>query len=314
MRSIRTSIRGSINEAGLTATQAEARVGRILNAAHTDLATSLPEGAATAFQRADTFYRERMVHVDDVLKKFLGPRDAQVSGEQAFARLKSIASPGGDGRRLAALMRDMEPSERQDVAATIAQSLGRRSADEPFSTALFLTQTRKLSPSARKTIFGPDGAQSIDNLRLLSRKLEEAGKDINHSRSATVLERQGWRNAARTFIAAIAGVGGQAASGSIAGGVAGVGVAATAMGASAARRVLSARAMVNPKVSLWLAQAADISTPAAAQTHIRRLGAIAAREPAIAGEITQLQQSLSRAMSAPAVASDNPAQNDQQGQ
>jgi hypothetical protein len=62
----------------------------------------------------------------------------------------------------------------------------------------------------RRTIFGPDGAQSIENLRLLSRKLEEAEKDINRSRSATVLERQGIRSAARAFIAGLAGMGGMA--------------------------------------------------------------------------------------------------------
>jgi hypothetical protein len=48
---------------------------------------------------------------------------------------------------------------------------------------------------------------------LLSRKLEEAEKDINRSRSATVLERQGIRSAARAFIAGIAGIGGTGGDG-----------------------------------------------------------------------------------------------------
>jgi hypothetical protein len=303
LRQLRQSLRGRINEQNLGATQAEARAMQALDATQLDAAINLPKGAATAYRRADTYYRERQVHIDDILDRFLGGNidrgQARLSGEQAFQRLKSMTSPGGDGRRLAALMRDLEPGERQDIAATIAQSLGRRSSDEPFSTALFLSQTRKLSPSARRTIFGPDGAQSIDNLRLLSRKLEEAGKDINRSRTATVLERQGWRNAARSVITALAGIGGTAATGSVAGGAAGLAVAGTAMGASAARRLLSARAMVNPRVSRWLAEAADISTERQAKEATRKLGVIIAREPAIAHELKPVYEALQQRLFTP---------------
>lgn len=306
LRGLRQSLRGRINEQDLTATQAEARAIRVLDATHDDARASLPQGAATAYRRADTYYRERMVHIDDVLDRFLGGNvergQARLSGEQAFQRLKSMTSPGGDGRRLAALMRDLEPNERQDIAATIAHSLGRRSADEPFSTALFLSQTRKLSPSARRTIFGPDGAQSIDNLRLLSRKLEEAGKDINRSRSATVLERQGWLAAARNIIAGLAGLGGAAATGSMAGGAAGLAVAGAAMGGSAARRILSARAMVNPRVSRWLAEGADVSTKRQAEEATRKLGVIIAREPALAHELQPIHAFLTQRLSQPLAA------------
>jgi hypothetical protein len=318
LRQLRTSLRGRIAEQNLTATQAEARAVRALDATQQDVAANAPE-AATAYRRADTYYRERQTHIDDIVKRLTGGKvgtdEFQVSGEQAFQRLKSMASPGGDGRRLGALMRDLDPNERQDIAATIAQSLGRRAPDEPFSTALFLSQTRKLSPSARRTIFGPDGAQSIDNLRLLSRKLEEAGKDINRSRSATVLERQGIRTAARAFITGLAGLGSGVATGSISGGIAGVGVAGTAMGVSAVRRVLSARAMVNPRVSRWLAEAADASTPAQAKEATRKLGVTIAREPAIAHELQPVYQFLQNRLELPLAASpDQPesANNEQQ--
>jgi hypothetical protein len=302
IRNLRTSIRGRINQSGLTATQADARANRVLDALQQDVASSLPPGAATAYRRADAFYRERMTHVDDVISRFLGPKDRPLSGEQSFARLKSMASPGGDGRRLGAIMRSLDGPERQDVAATIAQSLGRRSPDEPFSTALFVSQTSKLSPSARRTIFGPDGAQSIDNLRLLSRKLEEAEKDINRSRSATVLERQGLRMAARSFIATLAGMGSTAAmTGSAGVGIAGGAAAGGAMMASAARRVLSARAMVNPRVSRWLAEAADVATERQAKEATRKLGVIIAREPALANELQPVYQALQQRLSGTAM-------------
>lgn len=309
LRQLRTSLRGRVNEQNLGATQAEARAIRALDATQQDVAANVPE-AASAFRRADTYYRERQTHIDDIIRRItggkVGANDYQVSGEQAFQRIKSMASPGGDGRRLAALMRDLEPNERQDIAATIAQGLGRRSPDEPFSTALLISQTRKLSPSARKTIFGPDGAQSIDNLRLLSQKLGEAEKDINRSRSATVLERQGIRTAARAFISGLAGIGGTAATGSIGGGIAGMAVAGGAMGASAARRVLSARAMVNPRVSRWMAEAADTSTPQQAKEATRKLALIISREPALAHELRPVYDFLENRLALPLAA--NPDQ------
>lgn len=305
LRQLRTSLRGRVNEQSLGATQAEARAIRAMDATQQDVASAVP-AAAHAYRRADSFYRERQTHVDDIIQRITGGNvgggNFQVSGEQAFQRLRSMTSPGGDGRRLAALMRDLEPNERQDIAATIAQGLGRRSPDEPFSTALFISQTRKLSPSARRTIFGPDGAQSIDNLRLLSQRLETAERDINRSRSATVLERQGWRNAARAVISGLAGMGGTAATGSFAGGAAGVAVAAGAMGASAARKVLSARAMVNPRVSRWLADTVNVQTRQQAAAAVRRLGSIIAREPALAHELQPIYDSLTSRVTQPLAA------------
>lgn len=311
IRNIRTSLRGEISRQNLTLTQAEARALRVMDAAKRDIQRDAPSAAANAYARADAFNTERQIMVDDIKKSILGKRDEPLDPQQAFAKIKSLASPGGNGRRLSAIMRHLEPDERQDIAATVAQSLGRRSPDESFSTALFVSQARKLSPSARRTIFGPDGAQSIDNLRLLARKLEEAGKDINRSRSATVLERQGLRMAARSFIATLAGMGGTAAmTGSAGIGIAGGAVAGGAMMASAGRRVLSARAMVNPRVSRWLAEAADVSTERQAKEATRKLGVIIGREPALARELQPIYDSLQQRLTMPLAANSQPEGND----
>lgn len=310
IRNLRASVRGRIDQSGLTATQADARANRILDALQQDVQASLPSAAAQAYRRADLFYRERMVHIDDIIGRFLGPRDKPLSGEQAFNRLKAMTSPGGDSRRLSGLMRSLDPPERQDISATIAQSLGRRAPDEPFSPALFLSQVRKLSPGAQRTLFGAEGVQSIDNLRLLSQRLEGAEQDINRSRSATVLERQGIRTAARAFISGIAGIGGAAMTGSVSGGIAGMAVAGGAMGASAARRVLSARAMVNPRVSMWLADAANVGTQQQAQEMTRRLSVIIAREPVLAQELQPIYQMLEQRLATPLAANPEPQRDD----
>lgn len=300
LRALRTSIRERVNEANLTATQAEARAHRVLDAVHQDLA-SLPNGAAQAFRRADMYYRERMVHIDDVLERFIGQTKAgqpRLSGEQALKQLKTMASPGGDGRRLAALWRDMTPDEQADVAATLMHSIGRRDADAPFSVDLFLSHVRNLSPSARRTIFGPSGAESVNRLVTLSRSLQQAGREINRTKSGTTVKQAAGRAVAAALLGGGGGamVGGAGTAGLAAGG------AVAAMGAAAGLRNLSARALMSPRISAWLADVANATTPAQVQRLANRLGVIAAREPALAGELAPIQQQLSGQAAVPALA------------
>jgi hypothetical protein len=310
LRDLRTSIRGRINEKNLTATQAEARAMRVLDAVHDDL-RSLPNGAAGAFRRADTYYRERMTHIDDVTSRFLGPKDKALSGEEAFSRLKRMTSPNGDGRRLASMWRDLAPSEQSDVAATIAQSLGRRDPDAPFSTALFVSQVAKLSPSARRTIFGPGGADSIGNLVTLSRSLENATSRLNRSNTA----RSFWQDSGRTLATALTlGPLTGAGTGSV---TTGATVAAVPIAASIIRtgqRALSARALMSPRVSRWLAELPNIASQGQAQSHVQRLGTIMAREPALSGELQPLQRWLSESFGrgGPALAEPQEGQRNEQ--
>jgi hypothetical protein len=301
LRDLRTSIRGRIGTDNLTMTQAEARAVRILDAAADDVQAAAPQ-AASAYRRADAFYRERMVMVDDVKNAILGKRGAPMDPQQAFKNIKNLTAPGANGRRLAAIMRHLGPDERNDIAATVAQALGRDSADGPFSPARFLSQTSssKFSPSALRTVFGPDGAQSIANLRLLSRRLTEAGGDINRSRTSGGLFRGGVRQVLM-WLTGMGGVGGAAAGSGTA--MAAAAVGGTALAGSAVRQALSARALMNPRVSRWLAEAANVNTPTQAQQAVRRLGVIAAREPQLAVELNPVQQYLQKQLTASAAAS-----------
>jgi hypothetical protein len=310
IRGLRQSIRGRINEQNLTATQAEARAVRVLDAVQQDVASSLPREAATAFRRADSYYRERMVHIDDVLDRFLGGNvqrgQPRLSGEKAFQRLKSMASPGGDGRRLAAMMRNLEPQERLDISATIAQSLGRDAPDGPFALGRFLQHTKQLSPSARRTIFGPAGSESIENLRLLSRSLIDAQSDTNWSRSGTTVIRA-MGGQAKALVAGLLGVGGTAIGGTAAAGFGAIAAGATAAGVAGGVRALSARALMSPRVTRWLYSAANVNTPRQAQIAVQRLGTVIAREPALASELQPLQRALNDRLSlSSAAASEKP--------
>jgi hypothetical protein len=74
------------------------------------------------------------------------------------------------------------------------------------------------------------------------------------------------------------------------------------MGGSAARRVLSARAMVNPKVSMWLADTADVATTKQAANQVRKLGVIISREPALANELKPVYAWLQNRLELPLAA------------
>lgn len=295
IRNIREGLRGAIGNSNLTMSGAEARANSILHAAGSDITTALPE-AGRLYKRADAFYRERQTVVDDIKKAILGQKNNPLDPQAAFQNIKTLAAPGGNLRRLAAVTRYLEPGERQDVAATVASTLGRKAQDAPFTTDLFLSQTDKMSPGALRTIFGPDGAQSISNLRLLSQKLKEGVGDLNRSKTANSM----WRLMAGKLVGSLTGLGGTAGllegglTGGATGAATGVAVGAAVKGVGVFRNVLSARAMVNPRVTQWLAQTAEVSTPSQAKQAVKGLSLVISREPAIANELMPLRDFLNQ--------------------
>ena len=103
--------------------------------------------------------------------------------------------------------------------------------------------------------------------------------------------------------------GGYAATGG-AGGAAMGAVAASAMKAGALN--VSARVLTNPTFVQWLGRAPSNATPAQITSHVRQLGNIAIREPAIRGELEQLQRLLSQTSVRPSMAADGAPGNEQQ--
>jgi hypothetical protein len=187
---------------------AEARANSILGAASEDIAKAVP-AAGRLYKRADAFYRERQTVVDDIKRAILGNKNDPLDPQKAFQNIKTLSSPGGNLRRLSAVTSYLEPDERQDVAATVASTLGPDRAGWRFQRARFISQTDKMSPGALRTLFGPDGAQSISNLRTLSQALKDAGGDINYSRSTTVANRLSpLKAAARGIVMSLTGLGG----------------------------------------------------------------------------------------------------------
>lgn len=295
IRDIRTQLRGNISNRGLTATDAERRVGLVLDAARNDIQRDLNSVAPAAvrqYDRADRFYREKQAEIKNVVQKVLGnsrnPAD-QISPEKAWQSIKTMAGPRGDSRGLSRMWQKLEPNEQADAAASIAATFGRRSADEEFSPARFINSVRGLSNDARQTVFGPEGARSLRNLRTLSEAYRDTAARLNNSRSGQVVQ---WGNFLKSFVPF---AGGGALVGGVPGAIAGGAVATS----GALARNLSARALMSPNMTRWLAGAPRQTTPQAIRRYITDgLSTVARRDPAIAQDALGLQRQLLQAFDA----------------
>ncbi len=295
IRNLREGLNASIRRNSLTMDGAGVRALRVLNAAKADIAKAAPD-AANAYNRADQYYAASQPIVDDLEASILGTRDKPIEPQVALKNLRAMMSDTGTGRRYARIMQSLDSNTRQDIAATWAQALGRDAPDAPFQLGKFLGQTKGLSPSALRTAFGPEGAESVKNLRTLSQALKDAGGDVNYARSGSVIAAL-----ARRFLTGVTGLGtvGAVTTHSVSG--AGIGAAAglAAAGAGDVRNILSARAMVNPRVSRWLADVANVNNRSQAHAALRKLSVVISREPALASELTPLYARISRALSQP---------------
>jgi hypothetical protein len=254
--------------------------------------------AATAYRAADRFYAERQAEISQVVQRVIGRRDDNLSGEQVIQRVRTMAGNKGDSARLRRLWSHLDPEEQLDAAATIAETAGRRTAEEPFTAGRFIEWARTLSPEARRTVFGPEGARSITNLNRLSKALVDTNSRLNNSRSGAV---RNWGNMLREITGggglgvAVSALGGGSA---LTTGLTGATLAAGAAGAGMAVRRISARTLMSNDMSRWLAAAGRETTPAGIRSHIDRLQVIARtqRNPVIAQEMLGLRQALMQAV------------------
>lgn len=311
IRDIRTTLReGAATDLASSSGQRRAarRALGIIDGTKDDIKAGLSPEAWTAWQQADAMYSQQQDFIKTALRPFVGKDFDQLPAEQIFDRVRSAAN--SNGRALASLHRRLTPDQSRDIAATFADNLGRRGPDEDFSTALFVSQARKLSNSARETLFGPSGAASFNNLLRISRRAERFASQINQSRTARPV-RDTIRKYANQFLLTALG-GGGALAGGIPGAVAGA-TAATGIAATGAWRAgLSARALMRPAVTRWLERVSEVRTPQDARRVVDSLGVVIAREPALANELQPMQAWLQQAVTAPA-RSETPGGDNEQG-
>ena len=206
--------------------------------------------------------------------------------EQAYNFALSGSKDGGT--RLLKLRRNFKPEEWDTVAATAFDNLGRARpgsagatevGDEigEFSVNTFMTNWNKMSPEARKALFGGTRYKELEApmnrlVRIVDRA-KESEKMANPSGTA------------RNLIAAFGII--EAGRQTAVEGDPYQGVGTLAAGVLAPR--YAAKLLTNPKFVQWLATGVQLAekSPASMTSHIARLAGISTAEPAIREEIQQ---------------------------
>lgn len=231
--------------------------------------------ALTEFRRANQYWRGRENRIENVLVDIVG-KNYQKGEADAFAQINNWAQKqGGDFKRLAASMRSLPADEANTVRATLFGRMGQASPGQQaadgmvFSSAKFATEWQKLDPLAKSVLF-PNKAhrENIDRLVLVTTGQKRAGQFQNFSNTA--LGVNATAGAAGMFVEPFTTL--------------------TALGTQFAVGKL----LASPRFAKWLASPPRSRTQVAAWS--RQLSTIAARDPAIAAEVGQFQQILSRAV------------------
>lgn len=283
-------------DGGLSKAEATRVTGQIMSAVNEDIEAGLVAkgkgAAAEAYRFADKFYAQSRDEIEQNIQRFIGTDRAPKSVEQTVAAMQSAAGPKGNAKGLTGMLARMSPEERVDYAATLAEGLGRRSPEEPFSPALFVSNARKLSPAARRIVFGADGERSIQNLITLANAKKATVGGLNNSRSGMVTN---YRSVLSTVLFGLPGGGaaiglGQAMNiGAGATGMAtGAAIGLTGLGVS--RQI--AKALMNEDFTRALLRAPATTSPKAINSHMGILRRIASRDPNVRAVVERLEQQL----------------------
>lgn len=265
VQNLRTNMRGQLSEKGLTGTDAERRVGQVIDAANADLVRELPQGASQALRSADTFYRERQTFINDTLKQFMGNRGNPLPAETAAQRLISMTKgERGNQSRFASMWKELEPDEQADIAATVAESLGRKRNGE-FSAATLvgsLDPRKGINPRTARLIFGDEGAEALNDLRQIARAKSDTQAALNNSRTGTAINAAsgGLKNMMLgAFGLSQGGIGGAVA----------LPIAGRMIASLGEKR--AARMLLNPDFTKWLKNAPNSSNPRVIDRYFSRL-------------------------------------------
>lgn len=295
LRDIMTGANDKINFQNLQKTRAEGIMFDVGKSLNQDISGTLQQANPAAlelYNKADGMWSDMSNLRRQVVSRLIGPADNPLSGEQTMSRVTQMMSSKGDLGRFNRVMNMMTPSEKADFQASLWENIGQRSPEEGWTPGQFLAQTKNMQPDALKAVFGPDGAQSIQNLRVASRGLLDAQGSLNNSRSGFVANFKDFLGSILTLKHTGAAGAGYAVAG-VPGAIVGAGVGE---GAQRVFNGLSAKALMNPDVSSWIRKVATVKTTQQAQALIGKLNGIAAANANISGEVTGLRDMLTKAI------------------
>ena len=259
LRSLRSRV-GSMLDETLVSGIPGGELKKLYGALSKDLeAAANQAGAGKEFARQNQFWSARMDRVESVLERVIG------KGKQPEDIFKAFMPTDPDqAGKVRAVMRSLDPSQRQVVSEAVVNRLGRSAPGQQnpqgteFSSETFLTNYNRMSHAARAQLF-PNHAmrQNVESLAKAAGEIRE-GKGIYANPSGTA----GSFAAYSIYTAPVAAV----AAGSMAPLVAAAGAVTSAN--------IGARMLTNRKVVEWLAQPVNPKSPQAAVAHLARLNVI----------------------------------------
>ena len=249
-----------------------------------------PGSAVKAQQDADAFYADRAAALNGALKKPLqsAADDTKVSGEAVYNQVSGdMDAKSGNLARLRDTWFRLPDEAKSTFAATKIDDLGRATPGQQndmgtaWSFQTFLTNLNRLSPQARKIVFGGNVDGQLQKIATYADRLRQLDRARNFSNTA-----KNWF--AGAFMAT---VGGAVMHGDL--GSAAEAAAALPMTWGGAKLLLSTPVMRDWTESALKAASSD--NQAAMRVLTKNLDGIAAKHPALAGSIAGLQRAIAQA-------------------
>lgn len=252
---------------------------------HEDLVRAGRPRAASLYNRANVFWRDRVERIEEALEPILG---AGKSGEDALQGILTMAGGGKGGvRRLSNVLGSMRPADANNARATIISRLGmgapgqQNAAQDVFNTSTFLTNWSKLSAEGKRALFrsNPTVARELDDLARIAEAKKITASYANTSNTGR----------AANFTQALSrlgDVGAVAFSGAVLGLAPTIALAAVDIGSGAL--------LASPGFARILANAPRTAASAAQRQRVlTNLRSLAAREPGLAPYIDKVSEAVS---------------------
>lgn len=190
-RRLRSIVGQMLDDPEVFRSQSQAGLNRLYGALSDDIREGARliggDEAATALSRADRYYSAARGRADEVLRQFYG---AQTDAE-AYNRLVQRAATKGNRsswQQIRQLRDSVTSEEWGDIGAGVIRTLGDKG--DGFSVAQFATEWEKITPQARRILFGgSERAEVFQDLNALARVVRTqsgAARFYNYSESGNV--------------------------------------------------------------------------------------------------------------------------------
>lgn len=254
MRKLRTLVGREISDSTIASSVPRSKWKALYGALSDDLGVAAKEAGPQAqmtWARANNYSRSAIDRIETVLDKVVGKDRLP---EDIF-RAVNPTNPD-QANRIRAVMRSLNPEERQMVSHAIINRMGRATpgrqneAGDVWSSETFLTNWNRLSPGAKNQVMVPmQLRRDLDAIASVSSNIREGSKVFaNPSGTAGAVAPYGLTVMAATGAVVPAG--------------------AVVLGAN-----MGARLLTNPRFTQWLARAST-SNEANMPMHLTRLGVI----------------------------------------